>query len=231
MEEELVVVKAKHPELDTFRYWTVVSKMVALGLVGVEMKDIKYLKTPIIFLDIDGVFNSQEFYTKRYNQSQKLYKKILRKLVKKKQITREQYYKDQLDSDKIEIFNQLCIDTNAVVVVSSTWRKNKTIEELQKILNDSGATFKIIDFTPYTGYERGTEISAWIKTNVNIENFGIPYYNFTDYVIIDDDSDMLLNQASHFFNTDNYTGMTPTTAYKIKRFFDNKCKTILTKSV
>jgi hypothetical protein len=41
---------------------------------------------------------------------------------------------------------------------------------------------------------------------------------YGNYVIIDDDSDMLLHQAEHFFLTDNYSGLTPNTCYKIKRY-------------
>jgi hypothetical protein len=33
---------------------------------------------------------------------------------------------------------------------------------------------------------------------------------------------MLLWQQHNFFQTDNYSGLTPTTTYKIKRFFTQK---------
>ena len=56
-----------------------------------------------------------------------------------------------------------------------------------------------------------------------METCGCHYYDFYNYVIIDDDSDMLLNQQEHFFNTDYYSGLTHNTCYRIKRFF-NKFK-------
>ena len=39
---------------------------------------------------------------------------------------------------------------------------------------------------------------------------------------VDDDGDMLLWQQHNFFQTDNYSGLTPNICYKIKRFFTHK---------
>lgn len=60
---------------------------------------------------------------------------------------------------------------------------------------------------------RGLEIQEWISQNVES---GSQYKN---YAIIDDDGDFFIYQAENFFQTDNYVGITPTTCYKIKRFF------------
>lgn len=173
----------------------------------------------IIFLDIDGVFNCQLFFKSKQYEDYKEAKKSLRKAVKSKEIESLDYYKSQICSERIEWFNELCKEVNAVVVISSTWRMGKTVEELQEIMNYCGGTFKIIDKTIHTGYERGTEISQWLKDNITPETYGCHYYDFYRYAIIDDDSDMLLSQANHFFQTDNYSGLTPITCYKIKRFF------------
>jgi hypothetical protein len=186
--------------------------------------------TNIIFLDIDGVLNCQLFYEesmwhKLLLDKIPLYrqvKKLLRKLLKRKDINWDEYYASQLCKNRIAMLNNLCEETDSVVVVSSSWRNGKTVDELQKILNNSGATFKIIDKTPFTGYERGTEISKWLKDNINKEEHGCLYFDFYRYAIIDDDSDMLLNQANHFFQTDNYSGLTHNTCYRIKRFFNHE---------
>jgi len=61
-----------------------------------------------------------------------------------------------------------------------------------------------------------------LKKNINIKEHGVNYYDFYKYAIIDDDSDMLLNQEQNFFQTDNYSGLTPNTCYKIKRFATHK---------
>ena len=176
----------------------------------------------IVFLDIDGVFNCQLFYSSKQFQNYKEAKKKLRQDVKAKRIERLDYYASQICKERVQWFNKLCEEVNAVVVISSTWRQNKTIEELQEIMDYCGGTFKIIDKTPYTGYERGTEISKWLQDNIKPETHGCNYYDFHRYVIIDDDSDMLLNQRFNFFQTDSYSGLTPNTCYKIKRFLTGR---------
>jgi len=185
--------------------------------------------TNIIFLDVDGVLNCEVFYKARYEHLTrfsniplyKVVKKHLRKLLKSKEIDRLDYYKGEMCPDRMSWLNSLCEETNSAVVLSASMRSQWSVEELQKIFNYCGATFTIIDKTAYTGYERGTEISKWLHENC-MEWFGVNYYDFYRYAIIDDDSDMLLNQQFNFFQTDNYIGLTPTICYKIKRFFTHQ---------
>lgn len=177
---------------------------------------------PLIFLDIDGVFNCQLFYKSTQHKDYKEAKKALRKSLKSKEIERLDYYASQICKERIKWFSELCAEINAEIIVSSTWRMGKTVEQLQEIFNYCGGTFKVISKTEHLGYERGIEISKWLKDNIKIETHGVNYYDFTRYAIIDDDSDMLLNQRFNFFQTDNYSGLTPTTCYKIKRFITNQ---------
>lgn len=171
----------------------------------------------IIFLDIDGVLNGQFLYEK----SIKGVKKELKNKVKKNAIGRDEFYASQLCTDRISWLNELCISTESKVVISSTWRKNKTIPELQTILNNSGANFEIIGFTPDLRHEhcvRGNEIYSWIERNKEYLCI-TSSSDFNTYVIIDDDSDMLYWQRNNLFLTDCYSGLTPNICYKIKRFF------------
>ncbi len=177
---------------------------------------------PLIFLDIDGVFNCQLFYHSSQFKDYKEAKKKLRKDVKAERIERLDYYASKICKERIKWFSEMCKEINAEVIVSSTWRSGKTIEELQEIFDYCGGTFKVIGKTPYTGFERGTEISKWLQENIKIETHGCNYYDFHKYAIIDDDSDMLLNQKFNFFQTDNYSGLTPNTCYKIKRFITGR---------
>lgn len=185
--------------------------------------------TNLIFLDIDGVFNCQLFYEEQFAGNAflegiplyKQCKKMLRKLLKSKKIGRDEYYKSQLCSKRIGWFNDLCKATDSVVVISSSWRNNNTVEQLQEIMNNSGATFTIIDKTPDTGFARGTEIKQWLEDNC-MKYFGVHYFDFYNYAIIDDDSDMLLDQAPYFFKTDKYSGFTPETYERIHKFFTRK---------
>jgi hypothetical protein len=171
---------------------------------------------PLIFLDIDGVLNCELSFKENYRVA----KNKLKKAVKSKQIERLDFYKSQICSERLQWFNNLCKDLTAKVIISSSWRNGKTVEELKEIFAYAGGTFEIIDKTQNLGYERGVEISKWLKDNIKPETHGCHYYDFKKYVIIDDDSDMLLNQRNHFFQTDGYSGLTPNVCYKIRRFFN-----------
>lgn len=172
----------------------------------------------VIFLDIDGVLNCELHYRSKQFTDYRDAKKQLRKDVKADRIDRDEYYKSQLCTERMGWLNDLCADTDSVVVISSTWRHGKTPEQLQEILSNSGATFKVIDKTKHFGNLRGPEIYQWIQDNSH-PRFGILPSDFKSYVIIDDDSDMLIWQLPHFFQTDCYSGLTPNICYRIRRFF------------
>ena len=184
----------------------------------------------IIFLDVDGVLNCQLFYDARYKHLTrydnipfyKSVKKHLRKLVKKKKISRMDYYRGEMCPDRMAMLNKLCEDTNSAVVLSASMRASWDVLELNKIFQACGATFTIIDKTGHSQCRlRGVEIYEWLNKNT-MKWFGVHSHNFYRYAIIDDDSDMLLWQQNHFFHTDNYSGLTPNTCYKIKRFFTHE---------
>jgi len=184
----------------------------------------------IIFLDVDGVLNYQLFYEKRYAEMMKhnnipLYrvvKKHLKKLVKKKEIGRLDFYKSQMCPERIKWLNQLCEDTDSAVVLSASMRGGKSVQDLQRIFNYCGATFTIISKTGHSESRiRGVEIHEWLSDNC-MQWFGVNYYDFYRYVILDDDSDMLLNQQHHFFHCDAYAGLTPNRCYKIRRFLNHE---------
>lgn len=189
----------------------------------------QYKPTNILFLDFDGVLNCQLFYEEYFKDIEKydnipLYKtarKLLRKLVKTKEISTTEYFKRNCCPKRISMLNALCEETNTAVILTASMRNGYPIEVIREIFKSCGATFNIIDKTPHTGYERGTEISKWLKDNCE-KYFGVHYYDFYRYAIIDDDKDMLLSQQFNFFPVDNYSGLTPTTCYQIKRFFTHK---------
>lgn len=155
----------------------------------------------IIFLDIDGVLNCQIWYND---------------LIEKEAIAKYIGTSADMDPWRVGMLNEVCKETNSAVVISSSWRLSG-LQYCVDALKIAGATFDIIDVTPHIGYARGTDIAKWLYDNAE-KWFGVSSHEFHRYAIIDDDSDMLLNQGPHFFKTDGYSGLTPNTCYKIKRF-------------
>lgn len=135
----------------------------------------------ILFLDIDGVVNHQEFYKRRENDE------TLKSLP---------YPLCEFDPLVVDRINYILDETNSKLVISSSWRFN---EHLQNIFDNVGFKHKIYDITPYgMGKCRGHEIKEWLNKHTDV----------TNYVIIDDDSDMLKEQKKHFIRTSELTGLT-----------------------
>ena len=126
------------------------------------------MEKPIIFLDFDGVVETI-YWEKDDNGiwSFNIHKEGRRELSNKQAIgwLNELYKKVPYD-----------------IVVSSTWRINKPVEELQDLLINSGFNpeIQVIGKTPVLYQQRGMEIQEWI----NIHEFK------GKFIIIDDDSDM-----------------------------------------
>jgi len=178
----------------------------------------RFKKVPkIIFLDIDGVLNSEVDF-KNYTDEEK-----------------ERYH--DIAMRPLKLLDDLVTETKALIVVSSTWRSRShtwllrevldkpitDVDRLQMIFKQRG--FKnwksIIAVTPVLkseGMVRGNEIYYWIKHNEKILNCN--HNDFSSYVIFDDDSDMLLWQQKHFFKTDGYVGLTRNLCYKAKYFLN-----------
>lgn len=85
--------------------------------------------------------------------------------------------------------------TNAEVVVSSTWRSDWNIPYL---LRYAGLIRPIYGITPLSrDIHRGNEIKEWLDEHPEV----------TNYVIIDDDNDMLDEQYPHLVQTSWYEGI------------------------
>lgn len=189
----------------------------------------KHKYTNVIFLDVDGIMNSDLFYKEKFAHIERfdnipLYRtvrKMLKKAVKSKEISGFDYYKNNMCPKVMTLINMLCEETNSAVVISASMRNGHDLDEIIEIFKYCGATFDIIDKTRYTGYEHGTEISLWLKKNTE-KWFGVYSHNFHRYMIIDDDSDMLLNQQYNFCKIDNYCGFTPTDYAFIKKSLTHK---------
>ena len=145
----------------------------------------------IIFLDIDGVLNSNDFLQYRSkDESEDMYK----------------YLETFIDDEAVLVLEKIAKETESEIVISSTWRFNH-YDSLKKILSSKGLTSKIIDKTPRDGCCRGCEIHQWIRNNteyLEIQNAS----SFKKYLILDDDTDMLYNQRNNFVRVTNDYGLT-----------------------
>ena len=170
-----------------------------------DLKRINIMYSPVLFLDIDGVLSSEE-HASRYTMGE--WEKLA-------------YLERHIDSKAVELINYICSETNADIVISSTWRYGRTVEQLQEVLNQRGCTFKVIDKTPEHDIRyRGYEIDAWISKNRSRDKNG-SYFNFTNYAILDDDiGDMLIKQKDNVFEIDRRVGVTKEDADKIIEFLN-----------
>lgn len=112
----------------------------------------------------------------------------------------------QLSRERVGILNEIVKQTNAKIVISSSWRIGSSIETLETYLEcfglncyDENMDKLVIDKTPnlLSGF-RGREIDNWLSEHSEVEQ----------YVILDDDCDMLPSQFNNFVNTKFYSGLT-----------------------
>ena len=136
----------------------------------------------IIFLDIDGVLNSQNKLIEIYNITGKPHSSI--------------YF--PFDEKCLENLKNLVEETNSKIVITSTWRKYE--EKMNVLINkfkEYNLDKSIIGYTPVLNIQRQYEIIEYLMsldTNVN-------------YVIIDDITDM--GELNNKLIVTNYkTGLT-----------------------
>ena len=123
----------------------------------------------VIFLDFDGVLNSNTFFI---NSKEK-----------------QPFF---LEDDKMLLLKEIIDATDAKVVLSTSWREVWGLDlEISNKLKEYFDSFEIniFDVTECINYDRFTEISAWIKHH-DIESFVIldditgPWYELEDYAVI-----------------------------------------------
>lgn len=168
----------------------------------------------LIFLDIDGVLNSEKFFRRRGEPDFDLGNE-------------PPYPLSEFDPKSVGLLNKIINETNASIVVSSAWRIGRSIEELKELFDSVGIEGNIIGKTssnlPRSKYGetvRGDEIKLWLsifEKSFNTENF--KNEGTVSYVILDDDNDMLPEQRDNFFQTNFMLGLTEEKANLIIDFF------------
>jgi hypothetical protein len=143
----------------------------------------------VIFLDIDGVLNHEDWFEKSRKQMAKAANEIdvLGKMGKCI------FWTWHIDPEKVNLIHKIQKETQAKIVLSSSWRHMKDIQRILEMRN-----IEFIDITPdFVDDLRGNEIQAWLNQHSKVENF----------VILDDDSDMLDTQKDNFIQTDGLKGI------------------------
>ena len=151
-----------------------------------------------IFLDIDGVLNNEKHILLLYDL-----------------LGKNQYFKlrqacgnTPLNYEACRLVDELATETDAKIIISSTWRvSSEDIEFAQEQFIN-----KFYAKTPILHTIRGEEIELFLKNHKEIDN----------YVIIDDDSDMLEKQLDHFVVIDRYNGFTLDDYKKCKEILNEK---------
>lgn len=105
----------------------------------------------VIFLDIDGVLNSDEY------------------IEKTQRLNIEGIEKD-VDKEKIKLLKKAIAETGAKIVLSSSWRYTKNGGYLKQLLGEYGI---FTDSTPFVNHERGKEIKQWLTKHPEIDDFVI----------------------------------------------------------
>ena len=136
----------------------------------------------VIFLDVDGVLN--EAYSRSKSPSGCI----------------------GIDDDKVELLKQIVDETDAKIVLTSTWKRNWSRNEemcsadalyLNKKLARCG--LKIVDKTIDDIFNRGEGIAKWLDVHPS----------FDTWIVLDDDVFSDYEQfgiMSHLVNTHFYTG-------------------------
>lgn len=140
----------------------------------------------IIFLDIDGVLNHDVWYNKTKGRE------------------------GDVDPNTIALLNQL---DGAEIVISSSWGNYNG--ETEKMLQEKGLKLPVVGVTKKWHYQydwicRGNEVEAWLldtfdKCSRYRGKWGNEDY---EYVILDDDADMLLEQTENFIQVNRWVGLT-----------------------
>jgi hypothetical protein len=140
----------------------------------------------VIFLDFDGVVNIPYWKYNEYGNLQSNYNFPSDGRVNNYQA--------------VQWVCEFCEKYDYKIVISSTWRKNRSLENCTNYLTRCGLrqSVKVIGMTPVlSGKHRGDEITLWLNQHPEV----------TDYLIFDDDSDMTIH-TDKLIKCDSIVGFT-----------------------
>ena len=145
-----------------------------------------------LFLDVDGVLNSEAFYTEISQND-----RMLKIHKENPSMPGQMIYKlSNFYPKAVERLNRRFRETECKLVVSSSWRFDSDLKELFKMVGIQQEIFGITGISQ-TRY-RGFEIQNYLDTQKDV----------LSYCILDDDCDMLPTQLDSFIQTDFRVGLT-----------------------
>jgi hypothetical protein len=152
----------------------------------------------VIFLDCDGVLNSQKFF-KEAGHGKSMSHGL-------------SFGASQLDPDALALVDQLVDKTGAKIVISSSWRHLWDIAEIIAMFEARGFrnVDAIIDRTGDSVEDhRGTEVNDWLELGKEREVVDDNHDPVTSYVILDDTDEFDTSQRQNFVRTNPQVGITP----------------------
>ena len=115
----------------------------------------------IVFLDFDGVLNSE-------------------------QSVRLSSTRYRFASSNVAALNEVLLQTEARLVITSSWREGLSLREIIGYLERDGVLAgRVVGKTRFLEKERGLEIDAWLRS--------VPYA-LSSFVILDDRDDMAMHR-------------------------------------
>lgn len=133
----------------------------------------------VLFLDIDGVLNSIRWFDYLYDSKREM-----------------NYPLCEFDPLCVANLNSLIAEIGCQLVITSSRRLSERIND---VLAEVGVRGEIVGQTPVLfNATRGAEVEAWLSEHQEVEQFAI----------VDDRTDFLPCQMTHFVHTNEKAGMT-----------------------
>ena len=167
-------------------------------------REVDMSKRKILFLDIDGVLNTERHHEYCYENG----------------IDNSDEYGYLFDPMAVKNLARIVDESGACIVISSSW-KYSGLSTLVDMWNDRALPGRVIDITPDTESDqfllnadlenmeflscKGYEIKEWLTAHGK---------NVSQYAILDDEQEMLPEQQSHFVQTNPVVGISEEDAEK-----------------
>lgn len=146
----------------------------------------------IIFIDIDGVLNSPNYFLSRNRQS----------------FPFSEDRSDDIDPVPCKLLNDFCLNHDVKLVLSSTWRHDHNEQKIMSVFKKRGLDVEVVAVTPIIYKQRGDEINMFLETTT---------LKIDKYAILDDDGDFYPEQP--LVQTHWETGLTQTHIKKLEKIF------------